>query len=352
MIAALFLLAFSSAEAAPPTTVAPAAPAKPAEARERAPIPDVERLTAGVVVQVDDRDLAQKKIIAETERLGGWFSALGAESVTLRVPSARLAELVEIARGLGFVVDRSLQREALGAALADSRAAVAARREVLARYYEVLGTAGPDSVVAVESEIDRVIREIESYEGRIRAMEDRARFAQLDVAFRFRDRSAPAPTGRSSFAWVNDVDLGRLLQEFRTGAASGTSCGARAVAPEGFAPFPKRKAFAAVSPDDVIFRVRTMKNKPRADLDFWTEALRKRLLDAGYRLVEEGKLGSTGPEGRFLELVAPDGERDARWIVALFVEGGQVTVAEAAGEAAKFGGRRTAVLAAIGRLKP
>jgi hypothetical protein len=284
--------------------------------------------------------------------MGGWFSALGAENVTLRVPAPKLPELVEAARGLGFVVDRSLQREALGAALADSRAAVAARREVLARYYEVLGTAGPDSVVAVESEIDRVIREIESYEGRIRAMEDRAKFAQLDVAFRFRDRSAPAPSGRSSFAWINEVDLGQLLGEFRAGGVSGQSCGARPTAPTGFAPFPRRKAFAAVSPDDVLFRVRTMKNKPRADLDFWTEALRKRLLDAGYRLTEEGKIPSAGPEGRYLELVAPDGERDARWIVALFVEGGQITVAEAAGEAAKFTGRREAVLQALRALKP
>jgi hypothetical protein len=328
-----------------------ATPAGPPAAKV-APIPAVERISASIVVQVDDRDVAQQKAIAAAEAAGGWFSSLGADSVTLRVPTARLAALVEQVRGLGFVVDRTLNREALGAQLADARAAVAARREVLARYYEVLGTTTADTVVAVESEIDRVIREIESYEGRIRMLEDRAAFAQLDVAFRFRDRSAPAPTGRSSFAWVNAVDLGLLLADFRAGRAAGAAKGARPVAPEGFAPFRLKRGFAAVSPDDVVFRVRVTKNKPRADLAYWTEALRTRLVEAGYRLTGEGEMPSAGAAGRYLELVAPDGERDARWLVALYVDGSRITVIEAAGEAARFAARREAIVKAIGATAP
>ena len=338
---------------APPPVPAPAEVAAPAPApRETAPIPAVERLAASVVVQVDDRDVAQQKAITATEALGGWFSALGADSVTLRVPTARLSGLVDEVRALGFVVDRSLNREALGAQLADARAAVAARREVLARYYEVLGTTTADTVVAVESEIDRVIREIESYEGRIRMLEDRAAYAQLDVSFRFRDRSAPAPTGRSSFAWVNAVDLGLLLADFRAGRAAGTATCARPVAPDGFAPFRLKRGFAAVSPDDVVFRVRVTKNKPRADLAYWTEALRTRLVEAGYRLTGEGEMPSAGGAGRYLELAAPDGERDARWLVAVFVDGGRITVIEAAGEASRFAARREAIAKAVAATVP
>ncbi len=335
-----------------PDMAKPAPPAK-APAREKAPIPVAERLTAGVVVQVDDKEVAQAKAIAAAEALGGWFSALGAESVTLRVPAAKLPTLVEQVRALGFVVDRSMNREELGPRLADARAAVAARREVLARYYEVLGNASADSVVAVESEIDRVIREVEAYEGQIRAMEDRAAFAQVDVNFRFRDRSAPAATGQSSFAWVNAVDLGTMLADFRGGRIAGTACGTEPALPEGFARFKARRgAFAAVSPDDVGFRVRTTKNKPRADLAFWTEALKTRLVQAGYTLVGEGEMPSATAGGRFLELVAPDGQRDARWLVALFVDDKQITVVEAAGEAARFGARRDAVVKAIGAMEP
>jgi hypothetical protein len=125
-----------------------------------------------------------------------------------------------------------------------------------------------------------------------------------------------------------------------------------AVAPEGFAAFRLKRGFAAVSPDDVVYRVRTTRNRPKADLAYWTEALRTRLVEAGYRLVGEGAMPSAGGEGRYLELVAPDGERDARWLVVLFVDDRTITVIESAGEAARFAARRDAVVKAIAATRP
>ena len=335
----------------PPIVVVRPGPAAPprAPAPAPAPIPDVERLTAGIVVQVDDRDAAQRVVIADAEALGGWFSSLGSQNVTVRVPNAKVPAMLERIRTLGEVVDRSFGREALGQQLADARSALAARQEVLARYYEVLGQAGPDSVVAVESEIDRVIREMESYQGRIRALEDRGTWAQVDVSFQFRDRSAPAPTGQSSFAWINRVDLALVLADFRGGRVSEKACVADVVIPDGFAAFKVKKHIAAVSPDDVVFRVRTLRNKPPADLPFWTEALRTRLVQAGYTLLSEGELPAANAKGHLLELVAPDGQKDARWMIGLFVDGRDIVVVEAAGEASKAMARREAILTAIGK---
>jgi hypothetical protein len=367
MIALLLALLLSTADAAPKKGVRkPARPPvvtqtttvdKASEAAKA--IPHAERLTANLTIQVDDNAAAQAKAIAAAEGLGGWFSALGADSVTLRVPTAKVEPLIDQLRTLGLVVDRGMNREELGPQLANASAALAARRDVLRRYFDLLAIASPDSVVSVESQIDQSIREIEYYEGQLRALTHRAAYAQVDVAFRFRDRTAPAPSGVSSFAWLNHVDLSQLLGAFRqdsdSPAAFGTARGAVAVAPEGFAPFAARrgaKAFAAVSPDDVVFRVRTMKNKPEADLAFWTEALRTRLVDAGYRLVGEGDLASAVEPGKYLELVAPDGERDARWLVGVYVDGRQITVVEAAGEGGRFAKRRDAVIAAIGKLQP
>ena len=333
----------------PPILVAPMGAPAPAKPTAPAPIPDVERLTASIVVQVDDRDVAQRAVIADAEALGGWFSALGAQNVTVRVPNAKVPDMVERVRKLGEVVDRGFGREALGQQLADARSALAARQEVLARYYEVLEQAGPDSVVAVESEIDRVIREMESYQGRIRALEDRGAWAQVDVSFQFRDRSAPAPTGQSSFAWINRVDLALVLADFRGGRVGEKACVSDVVVPDGFAAFKVKKHIAAVSPDDVVFRVRTLRNKPPADLAFWTEALRTRLVQAGYTLLSEGDVSAANAKGHLLELVAPDGQKDARWMIGLFVDGKDIVVVEAAGEASKAMARRDAILSAIGK---
>ncbi len=342
MIAVLFVvcaLAFAEAPivpiAAPATT--PAAPV----------IPSVEAVRASLVVQVDDRDAAIAALIAEAESRRGWFQSLRADGVTLRVPVAEAEATVSAARALGRVVDRTWGRESLGTQIVDARAALAGREAVLATYFEVLGSASVEAVVAVESEIDRTIREIETYRGRIRALEHRGANATIDVAFRFRERSAPAPDGNSAFAWVNQVDLGRLLRDFRGGALGPKHTVARPVAPDGFATWDKKRRFRAVSSDDVVYRVRTVRNKPKADLEFWREAVRRRLIDAGYRLVAESDVAASGAPGALLELSAPDGERDATGLVAVFVDGNAIVVLEAAGEAARFAKAKDAVLAAM-----
>ncbi|MEN9785928.1 MAG: hypothetical protein RLZZ299_1192 [Pseudomonadota bacterium] len=343
MMLALLGLALAASPASPGAEGRSAPSATPPPAA-----PAVERVTGAIVVQVDDLAAAQRTVIADAESFGGWFSSLSDSEITLRIPTERVAEMTARARALGDVVDRSLSREELGPALADAEAALAARRTVLARYFEVLAGAGPDSVVSVEREIDRVIREVEGLEGRLRVLRDQARHARLVVSFRFRDRAAPAPDGESSFAWINAVSLAGLLGDFRDGSTDGTVCGVDVAVPEGFAPFRGRRLAAAVSPDDVVWRIRTLPNRPEADLAFWSEALRAHLTAAGYRPVGEPlEAVARDARGSLTEWTAPDGEKDARWIVALFVDGGSIHVVEAAGEAGRFPARRQAILDAL-----
>ena len=56
-----------------------------------------------------------------------------------------------------------------------------------------------------------------------------------------------------------------------------------------------------MSPDEVLFRVRTARNKPQADLGYWREALRNRMSDAGYAIVSEADIQASGHEGVLLE---------------------------------------------------
>lgn len=328
--------------------IQPTTPAGSAEASAKPDIPALDHVTASVVVQVDDRDAAAAALIAKAEKRGGWFASFSTDAVAFKIPVAQAEAFVEEARMLGLVVDRSSARSELGPQLADAMASLEARTAVLARYFEVLGEARPESVVAVEREIDRLIREIETYEGRIRLLRHRGAYADVSVAFQFRDRRAPANDGTSPFPWVNAVDLGWLLSDFRSGEPGPRLIGASAVAPEGFAVFDARRRFAAVSPDDVVYRVRSVKNKPEADLAFWEEALRTRLEQAGYTLLDRGEVTSAdGTRGARLELGAPDGDRDAHWIVAIWVDDGRIVVAEAAAEARVMARHREGVLKAM-----
>jgi hypothetical protein len=121
-----------------------------------------------------------------------------------------------------------------------------------------------------------------------------------------------------------------------------------AVAPAGFAPFEKQGGeLRAVSPDGVVYRVRDEKHKPHADLAFWKEALKKRMIDAGYHFVAEQDVSAGGKPGYLLELSAPVGEQDYGYWVAVFDAGSQLVLVEAAGEVTKLAARRDQLLAAI-----
>lgn len=121
-----------------------------------------------------------------------------------------------------------------------------------------------------------------------------------------------------------------------------------AEAPTGFAAYEGSDRFRAVSPDGVVYRVRQERNKPEADLPFWKEALKKRMLDAGYQVQREGDIKAKGGEpGALLELSAPLGTVDYSYLVAIYVKGGHIIIAEAAGDVLRVKDRHDALVAAL-----
>jgi hypothetical protein len=123
----------------------------------------------------------------------------------------------------------------------------------------------------------------------------------------------------------------------------------KAVTPEGFA---RDKGGAGketrfLSPDGVMYSVRSVPNKPVADLAFWKTALRTRMSQAGYRVLGDSSISVGGVEGSLLRLAAPLGQKDYLFLVALSMRGNEIRVAEAAGEASLMRAREAAVLKAL-----
>jgi hypothetical protein len=123
-----------------------------------------------------------------------------------------------------------------------------------------------------------------------------------------------------------------------------------ATPPEGFASFDDWTQFRAVSADGIMYMVRAEDNDPEAELDFWKEALKNRMKDAGYAFVSEEDLKGPAP-GYLIELAAPVGEQDYSYLVAIFVRGSDIIVAEASGEVSRFAGRRDAIVTAMAKIK-
>ncbi len=158
-------------------------------------------------------------------------------------------------------------------------------------------------------------------------------------------------------AWVFTVlvalgksALGKKLQKILLLLSCVGACacvGLSAPTPEGFARFGETSVMRAVSSDGVMYRVRLVDNDPKADLDFWREAFKKRMLEAGYRVVADGDITAAGTPGYLLELAAPVGQQDYAYAIAIYLQGSDIMVIEAAGEVTRFQKHRESVVTAM-----
>jgi hypothetical protein len=324
----------------------PAEPADGPAAATSTEIVSSTAITGMLTLRVNDREAAIDAAIKDAEAAGGWFQSLGKDHVSLRIPVDHSRDFLEAQRRHGDLLDRRYSAQDLGAQMRDLEGLIAARRDVLLKYLSVLDTASPKAVVSVEREVTRVVQQIEQAEGQLRVLRDRADYARIDLHFRFRERRAPRRDGSSSFAWLNTMNVGDMVDDMRSGRRSSRSL-TEVPVPEGFAAWRKRGRFQAVSPDGVSVRVRSAKNKPLAELGFWEEALKSRMVDAGYKVIHEERLSAAGGPGALLELGAAAGEADQTYLVVVFVKGRRLVIAEATGEAETFRARREAVLAAF-----
>ena len=312
-----------------------------------------EEVVAGsLTVKVTQRDDAADAIIANAREAGGWFSNLAGDHITLRVPAAHVEPLMEYSAGLGVLTDRQISRSDRSQELSQARAKLATREEMLEQYMAVLEAASAKAVVTVEREVTRLVSEIENLKGRIRYLEDQVNYGTVTVWFQFRDRSAPVSDGSSSFAWLNSLNLVDVVGEFRWLGGKGNTATYLVEPPAGFAPYKAKKAYRAVSPDGVVFRVRAAEHEPEADLEFWKEAMQKRMVEAGYNVQTQAEVSAGAVPGTLLELTAPYGTDDYSYLLAVFPVGKELVIVEAAGEVATFGERREAIMEAIGRVSP
>jgi hypothetical protein len=344
LIALLLSVALAWSAPAPAPAPAPSPADAPAEG------PAVTQLTASLVLEVGEPQVTGDTLVAKAKEVGGWFQVRTQDSVSLRVPSEKLEPFLAFAGAQGEVADRSYAANDLTGQLVDLRSRLSARESVLDKYYEVLASANPKAVVSVERQITNLVQEIEQLKGRIKLLEHQGAFAAVDVSFRFRDRRAPAKDGSSSFAWLNTMTLEDLVSDFQRPEAWRKSSPAKPVAPDGFFPWKKTSRFRAVSADGVMYRVRSVKHKPKGELAFWKEALHDRMVAAGYKVASETDVTASGTPGALLELHAPLGEQDWTYLVGVFPDGGKLVLVEAGAEITDFQQHEQAILDAIGKM--
>jgi hypothetical protein len=118
-----------------------------------------------------------------------------------------------------------------------------------------------------------------------------------------------------------------------------TACGpsARLAAPSGFAHLDGDYDDRVTSPRGVVVGARIEANKPRANLDFWAEAIDLRLRAQGYAPEEPKDVkAKNGIPGKSLRYTYWDGTRQNRYWVDVFATDQRIILVEAAGDKSDF----------------
>jgi len=312
------------------------------------PAEDVSALQASLVIKVQRRDDIADAMVSQARGVGGYFSSRTQDHIIFKIPTAASEDFLDFAAQQGIVVDRNFSSQALTEAIADVRAKLGAREDILDEYFEVLSDAGSESIVTVEREIVNLISQVEGLKGRLRYLQHQAAYADISISFQFKDRSAPSRDGSSSFAWLNTLNVADLVEDIRWGNDAQSPRRIREQsAPDGFAPYQLRDEFRAVSPDDVMYRIRTAKHEPRATLNFWEEAVRTRMSEAGYLEVSHERFMMDDNEGVLVELNSPYGSDDFTYLIGVVPMGRYIVIFEAAGEITRFTDRRDNIVSTI-----
>jgi Domain of unknown function (DUF4349) len=169
---------------------------------------------ASLTIQVSDRDKAAAAAIAKVESLGGYFSLLNDDAVTLKVPADRSRELIDFVKTNWKPVEETFRAEDVGASLDELRASLKAKQELFAQFEKLLAAADATGILEVEAAGARLIGEIETLKGRLGALRHRLDFATVVVNFRLLTRERPRDDDVAPFPWLNAIGLNALLREF------------------------------------------------------------------------------------------------------------------------------------------
>jgi hypothetical protein len=85
-------------------------------------------------------------------------------------------------------------------------------RAVRDRLQQLLEKANKvEDSLAIEKELTRVGTEIETLEGKLKYLRDRARYSTITVSFQAKQTDNIRPSVRLPVDWLNQLGLGRLL---------------------------------------------------------------------------------------------------------------------------------------------
>lgn len=186
------------------------APGKgPAREGKRAPI---VVYTAEFGLQVVDVRAGIDEAERMAREVGGLVSKRTDRMIVIRVPAARFYESVGRIERLGEVTRRDVSAQDVTEEYLDLEVRLRNARAVRDRLQVLLARATTvKESIEIERELSRINAEIDTAEGRLKYLRDRATFSTITLHLEQRSVASPPPSVRLPFSWLHSPDLARLL---------------------------------------------------------------------------------------------------------------------------------------------
>jgi hypothetical protein len=169
--------------------------------------------SARVLLKVVHPVEARKKIVGLIDSLGGFPSVVTDQKLIIRVPPEKFPGLIRDIGQYGVVVEKTMQREDITEKLAQLGGRLRSKQDILEKLRSFFDDSNVKATLQIEKNMTQLVIELEKVKGQLRLAIDKARFATIEVAFRFRRRDRIVYVN-SPFQWLNSVDLDRFLAEF------------------------------------------------------------------------------------------------------------------------------------------
>jgi hypothetical protein len=283
------------------------------------------------VIVVADSEHAADALTTWVEEEGGYYLHKSKERVTLRVPYQKIGNLRSFIESIAEeVIDIELEAHDLREEILRLRSGLEAREEILKKNLGYIDRSDVKGTLAIEEEIRILVQEIENHKGRLRKLETDRLFALGEIKLSYKEQTIPKNIP-SSFAWINSIDFYRFIEDVSKRELH--SVKPKAELPDGFARVKNNWSYQAVSPEGMQYRVRTVKNYPEQDLEFWTDTLKNHLEKEGYHLLGESLSFQTkNSAGIFCEWLMPYGNADYIYLTAIMISKSRIVIAESAAE--------------------
>lgn len=169
--------------------------------------------SANLNIVVMDIDRSIDAALSMAKELGGYMQSRHESWLVVRIPAAKFEQALARFEELGTVDGRQIEAQDVTEEFVDLDARLKAAQAVRERLLAVLADARKvEDTLAVEKELGRVNAEIDGLKAKLDVLRGRVAMSTLSLFFK-RVARLPAlgPGIRLPFAWLDELDLGRLV---------------------------------------------------------------------------------------------------------------------------------------------